>query len=155
MRTFLSINYAVRDTDTEIYQYLGDGILIKDNHIAALRQTGMSLTDIITNTKQKASNTMKIEIEVNTFADAMEAITAGADIIMLDNIVSDEMRRIVNATPGRVKFEASGNINLDNIRDVAITGVDFISVGAITHSARVLDFSLEIKSAYRDTQYIW
>jgi nicotinate-nucleotide pyrophosphorylase (carboxylating) len=138
--------YAVRVGGGQNHRLdLGDGILIKDNHIAALRQLGMGIKDIITKARQKAPDRMKIEIETNTFADAVEAAAAGADIIMLDNLTPDEMRRIAEAIKGQAKLEASGNINLDSIRAVAMTGVDFISIGAITHSARAIDFSLELK----------
>lgn len=138
--------YAVRLGGGQNHRLnLGDGILIKDNHIAALRQTGMSLGDIIAKAKQDAPDGIRIEIEVNTFAEAMEAVAAGADIVMLDNMTPDEMKRIVEAKSGRVKLEASGGINLGNVHAVAMTGVDFISVGAITHSARALDFSLELE----------
>ncbi|MFH1663094.1 MAG: carboxylating nicotinate-nucleotide diphosphorylase [Chloroflexota bacterium] len=125
--------------------HLGDGILIKDNHIAALRQKGLSLKDIITGAKKKAPEGANIEIEVNTIAEAMEAAAAGVDIIMLDNMPPDEMKQVAKMTAGQVKLEASGGINLDNVHAVAKTGVDFISVGAITHSARAIDFSLELE----------
>lgn len=138
--------YAVRIGGGQNHRLdLGDGILIKDNHIAALRQLGMDIKDIITKARKKAPDRMKIEIETNTFADAVEAAAAGADIIMLDNITPNEMRRIAEAIKGQTKLEASGNINLDSIRAVAMTGVDFISIGAITHSAKAIDFSLELK----------
>jgi nicotinate-nucleotide pyrophosphorylase (carboxylating) len=139
--------YAVRLGGGQNHRLnLGDNILIKDNHIIALRQTGTSLKDIITLTKQKAPAAMKIEVEVNTFTDAIEAASAGADIVMLDNMTPDEMKRIVKVIPKQVTIEASGGINLDNIHSVAATGVCFISVGAITHSAGALDFSLELKT---------
>ena len=138
--------YAVRLGGGQNHRLnLGDGILIKDNHIAALRQMGMSLGDIIAKAKKNVSDGIKIEIEVNTCAEAMEAVAAGADIVMLDNMTPDEMKRIVEVKSGWVKLEASGGINLDNVHAVAMTGVDFISVGAITHSARALDFSLELE----------
>ena len=138
--------YAVRLGGGQNHRLnLGDGILIKDNHIAALRQMGMSLGDIIAKAKKNVSDGIKIEIEVNTFAEAVEAVAAGVDIVMLDNMTPDEMKRIVEVKSGWVKLEASGGINLDNVHAVAMTGVDFISVGAITHSARALDFSLELE----------
>lgn len=138
--------YAVRLGGGQNHRLnLGDGILIKDNHIAALRQTGMSLGDIIAKAKKNVPDGIKIEIEVNVFAKAMEAAAAGADIVMLDNMSPDEMKRVVEVKSGWAKLEASGGINLDNIHAVAMTGVDFISVGAITHSARALDFSLELE----------
>lgn len=137
--------YAVRLGGGQNHRLnLGDGILIKDNHIAALRQTGMSLGDIIAKAKKNVPDGIKIEIEVNTFAEAMEAAAAGADVIMLDNMAPDEMKRAVEAKSGWVKLEASGGIDLNNVHAIAMTGVDFISVGAITHSARALDFSLEL-----------
>ncbi len=138
--------YAVRLGGGQNHRlHLGDGVLIKDNHIAALRQTGMSLKDIINEAKQKAPEGIKIEIEVNTITEAMEAAAAGADIVMLDNMPPDEMKQVAEMTSGQVKLEASGGINLDNVHAVAMTGVDFISIGAITHSAKALDFSLELE----------
>jgi len=138
--------YAVRLGGGQNHRlHLGDGILIKDNHITALRQTGMNLKDIIAKARKNAPDAIKIEIEVNTFAEAKEAVAAGADIVMLDNMTPDEMKRVVEVKPGWVKLEASGGINLDNVHAVAMTGVDFISVGTITHSARALDFSLELE----------
>lgn len=125
--------------------HLGDGILIKDNHIAALRQSGISLKDVIARAKQNAPGGMKIEIEINTVPQALEAARAGVDVIMLDNMSLNEMKQVVELMPPPVKLEASGGINLDNVGDVAMSGVDFISVGAITHSARALDFSLELE----------
>ncbi|MCJ7768909.1 MAG: nicotinate-nucleotide diphosphorylase (carboxylating), partial [Dehalococcoidales bacterium] len=108
-------------------------------------QMGMSLGDIIARAKKNAPDGIKIEIEVNTFTEAMEAAAAGVDIVMLDNMTPDEIKRVVEVKSGRVKLEASGGINLDNVHTVVMTGVDFISVGAITHSASALDFSLELE----------
>lgn len=138
--------YAVRLGGGQNHRFhLGDGILIKDNHIAALRQMGMSLVDIITRAKKHAPEGMKIEIEVNTIKEAVEAAAAGVDVVMLDNMTTEEMKRVVEVTSDKVKLEASGGINLDNVHNVAMTGVDFISIGAITHSAKALDFSLELE----------
>jgi nicotinate-nucleotide pyrophosphorylase (carboxylating) len=125
--------------------HLGDGVLIKDNHIAALRSLGMSLKDIVAKAKQDAPRGLEVEVEVNTVEEALDAVEAGADIIMLDNMSSDEMRRVVNMVSGRVKVEASGGITVSNIRAVAETGVNIISIGALTHSAKALDFSLELE----------
>lgn len=125
--------------------HLGDGVLIKDNHIAALRSLGMSLKDIVAKAKQDAPQELEVEVEVNTTEEALDAIEAGADIIMLDNMNPDEMRRVVNLVSGRVKIEASGGITLANLRAVAETGVDIISIGALTHSVKALDFSLEFE----------
>ena len=125
--------------------HLGDGILIKDNHIAALRATGMNLKDIIAKARQNAPRGLKVEVEVGTIEEAREAIEAGADIIMLDNMSPDEMRRVVSLIPGGIKTEASGGITLDNVHAVAETGVNVISVGALTHSVKALDISLELE----------
>jgi len=138
--------YAVRIGGGQNHRlHLGDGILIKDNHITALRELGMSLKDIVTRAKQNAPKNVKIEIEVNTVPEALEAAQARADIIMLDNMSPDDMKRVVERVPEQVKLEASGGIGLDNVCTVAGTGVHFISVGAITHSAQALDFNLELE----------
>ncbi len=123
--------------------HLGDGILIKDNHLAALRATGMNLRDIVAKAKKNAPHGLKVEVEVDTVPEAMEAAEAGADIIMLDNMSPKEMRRVMKSLKGKVNIEASGGINLSNVRQAALTGVDFISIGALTHSPRALDISLE------------
>ncbi len=123
---------------------LGDGVLIKDNHLAALKATGLTLASVVNKARQEIGPGTKLEVEVTTFEEAIEAARAGADILMLDNMGVEEMRRTVEAIAGRAKVEASGCITLSNARLVASTGVDYISVGALTHSARSLDFSLEI-----------
>lgn len=125
--------------------HLGDGILIKDNHLAALYRAGLSLPEIIKKAKIGAPHTLKVEIEVCTIQDAAVAAEAGADIILLDNMSPPEMRKAVAAVEGRAMLEASGGINLENARTIAETGVDIISVGALTHSARALDVSLELE----------
>ena len=124
--------------------HLGDGILIKDNHLAALHGLGMSLKEIVAKAKQNAPKDSKVEIEVTSIQEAREAIEAGADIIMLDNMSPEEMRHAVGLKPSQVRLEASGGINLNNIRQAALTGVDFISIGALTHSSKALDISLEL-----------
>ncbi|MEE8599045.1 MAG: carboxylating nicotinate-nucleotide diphosphorylase, partial [Dehalococcoidales bacterium] len=124
--------------------HLGDGILIKDNHIAALRALGIRLKDIVTKATQNARG-LKVEVEVRTTQEAMEAVEGGADIIMLDNMSPDEMCRVVSLIPGQVKIEASGGVTLANVRAVAETGVNLISVGALTHSPKALDISLELE----------
>ncbi len=123
--------------------HLGDGILIKDNHLAALRATGMSLKEIVARARKNAPEGLKVEAEVTTIDEAKEAAEAGADIIMLDNMSPDEMRQVVKSLKGKVKIEASGGINLSNVRQAALTGVDYISIGALTHSPKSLDISLE------------
>jgi nicotinate-nucleotide pyrophosphorylase (carboxylating) len=124
--------------------HLGDGVLIKDNHLAALRSQGLAMKDIISRARDRAPFNLKVEVEVRTAQEAVEAVEAGADIVMLDNMGLEEMRQAVQLVKGRALIEASGGITLDNVRRVAETGVDLISVGALTHSARSLDISLEM-----------
>ena len=139
--------YAVRMGGGQNHRlHLGDGILIKDTHLAALRALGMSLKDIVARAKHNAPPGLTVEVEVNTLQEALDAIEAGADIIMLDNMSPDEMRRVVSLVPSQVKIEASGGITLANVRAVAETGINLISVGALTHSSKALDISLELKS---------
>jgi nicotinate-nucleotide pyrophosphorylase (carboxylating) len=138
--------YAVRAGGGQNHRvHLGDGILIKDNHLAALRARGLDLKAVIDLAKKNAPHTLKIEIEVTTVEEAGEAVEAGADIVMLDNMSVEEMRRAVKSVGGRVLVEASGGITLDNVRSVAETGVDLISVGALTHSVKAMDISLELE----------
>ena len=138
--------YAVRMGGGQNHRlHLGDGILIKDNHLAALRALGMSLKDIVAKAKQNAPRGLKVEVEVNTLQEALDAAEAGADIIMLDNMSPDEMRHVVSLVPSRVKVEASGGITLANVRAVAETGANLISVGALTHSTKALDINLELE----------
>ena len=137
--------YAVRVGGGKNHRmHLGDGILIKDNHLAALRHQGLSIKEIVTKARQKASPKLKIEIEVKTPREAVELAGAGADIIMLDNMGLEDMRQAVQLIKGRALIEASGGITLDKVRAVAETGVDLISIGALTHSTKALDISLEL-----------
>ncbi len=128
-------------------QNLGEQVLIKDNHLAALRASGISLSGAIKLAWAKIPAGMKIEVEVTNLDQLREALDAGADMIMLDNMTVEDMREAVRITGGRALLEASGGIGLDNVRAVAETGVDFISVGAITHSPKALDISLELEFA--------
>ena len=123
---------------------LSDGILIKDNHLVALRSQGLNIKEIIAKARQNAPQRLPVEVEVRTVSEALEAVEAGADIVMLDNMNLEDMRKAVKSINGRAVIEASGGIILDNVRAVAETGVDFISIGALTHSARALDISLEL-----------
>ena len=125
--------------------HLSDGILIKDNHLVALRALGMSLKEIIAKAKKNARRGLKIEVEVNTPEEALGAAEAGADIILLDNMSPDEMRRVMSLLPSQVMVEASGGITLANVHAVAETGINRISVGALTHSSKALDISLELE----------
>lgn len=122
---------------------LGSGILIKDNHLVALAAKGKTIKDAVAMARKKVKGGMKVEIEVETIAQAQEAADVKVDVIMLDNMSIEDMKKAVDLIPEGIKVEASGGITLDNVREVAMTGVDIISVGAITHSARSLDFSLE------------
>ncbi|MBA7668232.1 putative nicotinate-nucleotide pyrophosphorylase [carboxylating] [subsurface metagenome] len=125
--------------------HLGDGILIKDNHLSALRASGMSLKEIVARAKQNAPQGLKVEVETKTVEEALDAVEAGADIVMLDNMSVNEMHRAVSLIPSQVKIEASGGITLANVQAVAETGVNLISVGALTHSPKALDISLELE----------
>ena len=139
--------YAVRAGGGANHRYnLSDGILIKDNHIAAAALRGLSLADVVHTAAAGAPHTLRVEIEVETYEQALEALDAGADVILLDNMSVPEMARVVEKTKGRALTEASGGVTLDNIRDVAGTGVDLISSGSVTHSAKALDISLEIET---------
>lgn len=124
---------------------LADGILIKDNHIAALRSVGLSLGDIVRTALEKAPHTIKVEVEVETVEEAREAVEAGAHIVLLDNMGLEDMQASVSIASGRALTEASGGITLENVRAVAETGVDLISVGALTHSVTALDISLDLQ----------
>ena len=124
---------------------LGDGVLIKDNHIKALRGQGMSLGEIVGKARANAPHSLKIEVEIEDPNDIEEAISAGADILLLDNMSTADMSKAaVKLAGGRVLIEASGRVSLRNVREVAATGVDLISVGALTHSSRALDIGLDL-----------
>jgi nicotinate-nucleotide pyrophosphorylase (carboxylating) len=153
--------YAVRVGGGENHRMnLGEGILIKDNHLVALRSQGLNIKEIVARARQNASLSLRgakrrsnlqarqtqVEVEVGSVSEALEAVEAGADIIMLDNMTLEDMRKAVKSIHGRALVEASGGITLDNVRAVAETGVDFISIGALTHSARALDISLELEA---------
>ena len=122
---------------------LADCILIKDNHILAMKSQGMSIGDVVRHARSNAPFSIKIEIEVENVNDAVEAMNAGADIVMLDNMPPVAMREAVARRAGQSLLEASGNVTLDTVRQVAETGVDIISVGELTHSVSALDISLD------------
>lgn len=132
--------YAVRVGGGYNHRFgLYDGILIKDNHIEA---AGSIINAI--EAARKHHHLSKIEVEVENINDLKEALKGGADVVMLDNMTVEEMKEAVRLAKGKVILEASGNINLNNVRAVAETGVDLISVGAITHSAPAVDISMKI-----------
>ena len=122
---------------------LYDGILIKDNHIAAAG----SIQQAVEAAKASKRHSLRVQVEVETLDQLAEAIAAGADAVMLDNMDLKTMAEAVRLTSGKVVLEASGGVTLDNVREVAATGVDLISVGALTHSARAVDMSMEIEPA--------
>ncbi len=125
--------------------HLADAVLIKDNHLAALRVLGMSLKDIVAKARQNVPAGVTVEVEVTSTQEALDALAAGADIIMLDNMSPDEMRQALKLISGRARIEASGGITLASVREAALTGVDIISIGALTHSPQALDISLELE----------
>lgn len=120
---------------------LTDGVLVKENHIRAAG----SITKALARLTESLPPTLKIEVETTNLAEVQEALDAGADLIMLDNMSIAEMTLAVRTVRGRVKLEASGNVRLETVREIAGTGVDFISTGAIIHSARWSDLSLLFK----------
>ena len=119
---------------------LFDGILIKDNHIAVAG----SIKKAVGAARKNAPHGIKVEVEVEDLEGVKTAIEAGADIILLDNMPPEQMKEAADFVSGRVLLEASGGITLDNIKEVAATGVDMISIGALTHSVKAVDLSLEI-----------
>jgi nicotinate-nucleotide pyrophosphorylase (carboxylating) len=134
---------AVRDGGGQNHRFgLTDGILIKDNHLAAVGGPDR-VTRAIDLARDNAPHTLQIEVEVTDLDEFREALLAGADIIMLDNMDLESLRQAVVENDGRALLEASGGVNLATIGEIARTGVDLISVGALTHSAPALDISLD------------
>ena len=134
--------YAVVCGGGKNHRYnLSDGAMLKDNHIDA----GGGITNAVNILRSKLGHMVKIEVETRNFDEVKEAVAAGADIIMLDNMNNDQMRECVEYIDGRAKTEASGNITLDNIAEVAKTGVDIISLGALTHSVKAFDISMKMR----------
>lgn len=119
---------------------LDDGILIKDNHIAVCGGVGAA----VRRARENASSLLRIEVECTTLAEVQEAIDARADIILLDNMTTQQMADAVRWVNDRALLEASGNMSLERVREVAETGVDFISVGALTHSVAAVDLSMSV-----------
>lgn len=121
---------------------LSDGAMLKDNHIDAYG----SITGAVTALRKKAGHMLKIEVEVRNLEELEEALANKCEVIMLDNMTDEEMKKAVEITDGRALLEASGNVTLENIRQKALTGVDIISLGALTHSVQCFDISMRIKS---------
>jgi nicotinate-nucleotide pyrophosphorylase (carboxylating) len=124
---------------------LSDALLIKDNHLAAARLRRQSLTDVVSRARAAAPVGMKVELEVTNVDEAGEALEAGVQALLLDNMSLDDMRCVADHASGRATLEASGNVTLQNVRQIAETGVDYVSVGWITHSAPALDISLKLE----------
>ena len=134
--------YAVRVGGGTNHRFnLADGVLIKDNHIAV----SGGIKNAVKNARAVIPHTLKIEVEVETKEQLAEALDAGADIIMLDNMSYDLMRECVGLVAGRALVEASGNMGEKNLREVAETGVDIISIGALTHTVKAADISLKFQ----------
>lgn len=135
--------YAVTVGGGRNHRYnLSDGAMLKDNHIDAYG----SIKAAVNALREKAGHMLKVEVEVRNFDELQEALDCGCEIIMLDNMSLSDMTKAVEITNGRAKLEASGNITLENISEVAKTGVDIISLGALTHSVKCFDISMKIQT---------
>ena len=132
--------YAVRVGGGSNHRYnLSDGVLLKDNHIGAAG----SITNAVRMAKEYAPFVRKIEVEVETLDQVKEAVEAGADIIMLDNMTTEQMRDAIDLIDGRAETECSGNVTKENIERLISLGVDYISSGALTHSSPIMDISMK------------
>lgn len=125
--------------------HLGDGVLIKDNHLAILEAKGTPLKEVVSRIQQNSPRILNVEVEAKDVGEARAAAEAGADIVLLDNMDIETMKAAVGTIAGRAFVEASGGITLETVRAVAETGVDFISVGALTHSVQAMDLALDVK----------
>lgn len=135
---------AVRDGGGENHRFnLSDRVLIKDNHIAA----SGSIQDAVSILRKAVGRGMIIEVEVETLDEFMEALNTSADVIMLDNMSNEVIKKCVELNEGKKKLEASGNMELKKVRSVALLGVDYISVGSLTHSYKALDISLKFRKS--------
>ena len=135
---------AVRDGGGENHRFnLSDRVLIKDNHIAA----SGSIQDAVSILRKAVGRGMIIEVEVETLDEFMEALNTSADVIMLDNMSNEVMKKCVELNEGKKKLEASGNMELKKVRSVALLGVGYISVGSLTHSYKALDISLKFRKS--------
>ncbi len=133
--------YAVTVGGGKNHRYnLSDGAMLKDNHIDAYG----SITKAVEALRSKMGHMIKIEVEVRNEEELREALSCNADVIMLDNMTCEQMKRCVEIADGKAVLEASGNVTLDNMAEVAATGVDIVSVGALTHSVKAFDISLKI-----------
>ncbi len=136
----LAQKYAVRCGGGHNHRVgLYDGILIKENHL----RSSDSIDSVLVRAREQAPEGIMIEIEVDTLQQLKQVLDAGGERVLLDNFTIEQLRAAVSINNGRAKLEASGNINVDNVRDVAATGVDYISIGALTKHLRAIDLSLE------------
>jgi nicotinate-nucleotide pyrophosphorylase (carboxylating) len=134
--------YAVRSGGAFNHRYgLYDAVMIKDNHISFAG----SITKAVQTVKSKLGHTTKVEVETESPQQVLEAVEAGADIIMFDNRSPEEIKQLIKLVPAHIITEASGGIHLDNLASYRETGVDYISLGSLTHSVRALDISAKVK----------
>ncbi len=124
---------------------LSDAVMVKDNHLAVLLASGLDVTEALRAARERVPHTVRIEVEVDRLDQLEPVLAAGVDVVMLDNFTLDELREGAALVAGRAVVEASGNVRLDTVRAIAETGVDVISVGALTHSAGSLDLGLDIE----------
>jgi len=124
---------------------LSDAVMAKDNHLAVLTRSGLSVTEALIDAKSRLPHTAHIEVEVDRLDQIEAVLAAGIGTIMLDNFTLADLRTGVAQVAGRATVEASGGVSLDTVRAIAETGVDVISVGALTHSARALDLGLDVR----------
>ncbi|MBC7443746.1 MAG: carboxylating nicotinate-nucleotide diphosphorylase [Ramlibacter sp.] len=137
--------HAVRDGGGHNHRFsLSDAVMAKDNHLAVLTSGGLDLTEALLRVRDRISHTTHLEVEVDRIDQIEPVLAADVDTIMLDNFSPDELREGVRITAGRALIEASGGVTLATVRGIAETGVDIISVGAITHSVRSLDLGLDV-----------
>lgn len=124
---------------------LSDGVMLKDNHLAALASAGLRLEDVMQETKRRLPHLVKIEVEVDRIDQIPAALEGGADVILLDNMTPAQLREAVQLINKRALTEASGGVNLATVAEIATSGVDLISVGALTHSVTALDIGLDFE----------
>ena len=137
---------AVRDGGGHNHRSsLSDAVLAKDNHLAVLAARGIPIGDAIRAARQRIGHTTHLEVEVDRIDQIEPVVSAGVDTIMLDNFTPDQLREGVALVAGRALVEASGGVTLDTVAEIAATGVDLISVGALTHSVRALDLGLDVE----------
>jgi nicotinate-nucleotide pyrophosphorylase (carboxylating) len=140
--------HAVRSGGGHNHRFsLSDAVMAKDNHLAVLTAGGRDVTAVLLEVRERLSHTTHLEVEVDRIDQIEPVLAAGVDTIMLDNFSIEDMRRGVALVAGRALVEASGNVNIDTVGTIAATGVDLISVGALTHSVRALDLGLDIDIA--------